>query len=91
MTVRLYSTTSHQWSLYWANQQNGHFDQPVVGELRGDHGELYDQEPWEGRMILVRYIWSKITPKTAHFEQAYSDDGGKTWEVNWIIDQTRVE
>ena len=41
-------------------------------------------------MVLVRFIWSRITPNSAHFEQAFSDDGGKTWEVNWITDQTRV-
>jgi hypothetical protein len=91
MTVRLYSPTSHQWSLYWANQKNGHFDVPTIGEKVGDHGEYYDQEVFEGRTILVRFIWSKITAKTAHFEQSFSDDGGKTWEVNWITDQSRVE
>lgn len=90
MTVRLYSPTSHQWSLNWANQKTGHFDTPTIGESKGDHGEFYDMEMFEGRSILVRFIWSKITPKTAHFEQAFSDDGGKTWEVNWITDQTRT-
>ncbi|HEY1558831.1 MAG TPA: hypothetical protein VGF94_28605 [Kofleriaceae bacterium] len=91
MTVRLYSTTAHQWSLYWANQKNGRFELPMVGSFTGGRGEFYDQEMFEGRMIFVRYIWSGITKKSAHFEQAFSDDGGKTWEVNWITDQTRVE
>jgi hypothetical protein len=91
MTVRLYSTTSHQWSLYWANAKNGHFDVPTIGEFKGDHGEFFDQEVFEGRTILVRYIWSNITKTSAHFEQSFSDDGGATWEVNWITDQTRVD
>ncbi len=91
MTVRLYSQSSHQWSLYWANQQNGRFDVPMVGEFKNGRGEFYDQEMWEGRMIYVRYVWSNITAKTAHFEQAFSDDSGKTWEVNWITDQTRID
>jgi hypothetical protein len=92
LTVRLYSPTSHQWSLYWANQKNGHFDIPTVGEfIKDGHGEFFDHEMIEGRMVLVRYIWSGITPKSAHFEQSFSTDGGKTWEVNWITDQTRVE
>ena len=91
MTVRVYSATAHQWSLYWANQKNGRFEVPTIGEFKGDHGEFYDQEMWEGRTILCRFIWSKITKTSAHFEQAYSDDGGATWEVNWITDQTRVE
>ena len=92
MTVRLYSPTSHQWSLNWANQKNGRFDVPTVGAfLKDGYGEFYDQEVFEGRTILVRYIWSNITKTSAHFEQAFSDDGGKTWEVNWITDQQRVE
>jgi len=91
MTVRLYSQAAHQWSLNWANQKNGKFDTPTVGEFRDGRGEFYDMEPWEGRMILVRYLWTNITPKSAHFEQAFSEDGGKTWEVNWITDQQRVE
>jgi hypothetical protein len=91
MTVRLYSPTGHQWSLNWANQKNAHFDVPTVGEFKDGRGEFFDQEEFEGRMILVRYVWSNITPKSAHFEQSYSTDGGKTWEANWITDQTRVE
>lgn len=91
MTVRLYSPTTRQWRLYWANQKNGQFDVPVVGEFKDGRGEFYDQEIYEGRAIYVRYVWSNITSKSAHFEQAFSIDGGKTWEVNWITDQTRIE
>jgi hypothetical protein len=91
MTVRLYSPTAHQWSLYWANQKNGHFDQPMVGEFKDGRGEFYDQETWEGRTILCRFVWSNTTSKSPHFEQSFSTDGGKTWEVNWITDQTRIE
>ena len=91
MTLRLYSPATRQWSLYWANQKNGRFDVPTVGEFKDGRGEFYDMEPYEGRMILVRYVWSNITPTSAHFEQSYSADGGKTWESNWITQQTRVD
>jgi hypothetical protein len=90
MTVRTYSPTSHQWTATWGSQQVGRFDTPAVGELEGDHGAFYDQEPFEGRTILVRLLWSNITRTSAHVEQAFSADGGKTWEVNWIAQQTRV-
>src|SRR5437660_480436 len=65
---------------------------PTIGEFKNGRGEFFDTEPSgpNGRMILVRFIWSRLTPNSAHFEQAFSDDGGKTWEVNWITDQTRV-
>ena len=91
ITVRMYSPTARQWSLNWSSRKNPTFGAPTVGEFRNGRGEFYDQEVWEGRTILVRYIWSDVTKTSAHFEQSFSDDGGKTWEVNWITDQTRVE
>jgi hypothetical protein len=91
LTIRSYSPEAHQWSIYWLNSKSGKIDVPTVGEFKNGRGEFYDQEVFDGRSILVRYIWSNITPKTAHFEQAFSPDGGKSWEVNWISDVTRVE
>jgi hypothetical protein len=90
LTLRLYNPQSNQWSLYWATSKTGTLTQPTIGEFKDGVGEFYDHEPINGRMTLVRYIWSKITPTSAHFEQSFSDDGGKTWEVNWITDQTRI-
>ena len=52
--------------------------------------QFLDQESINGRAVLVRFeIWS-INPTTAQSEQAFSDDGGKTWEVNWINQYTRI-
>jgi len=90
LTLRLYHPDSHQWYLYWSNSKDGVLGVPTVGDFKDGRGEFYDQEPINGRMIFVRYIWSNITANTAHFEQSFSDDGGKSWEVNWITDQTRV-
>jgi hypothetical protein len=89
--VRLYSEQSGQWSLNWANQKNGHFDVPTIGEFKDGHGEFYDQEMFEGRAILVRYVWSDTTTESPHFQQSFSADGGKTWEVNWDSHQTRIK
>jgi hypothetical protein len=93
LTLRVYNPQTHQWSIYWANSKDaalGQPLQPMIGEFKDGRGEFYDQETWKGRAVFVRFIWSEITPNSAHFEQSYSDDGGKTWEVNWITDQTRV-
>jgi len=91
LTLRLYNPDAHQWGLYWANPKDGTFSgPPQVGEFKNGVGEFYCQDTFNGRMILVRYVWSAITSNSAHFEQSFSDDGGKTWEVNWITDQTRV-
>jgi hypothetical protein len=91
LTLRLYNPQSRQWSLYWANSKDGILAQPTIGEFKNGRGEFYDQEVFNGRAILVRFIWSDITPNSAHFEQSFSIDGGKTWEVNWITDQTRTK
>jgi hypothetical protein len=64
---------------------------PTVGEFKNGRGEFYDEEPINGRVTLVRNVWSSDdAPNSYHFEQAFSDDGGKTWEVNWIVTDTRV-
>jgi len=93
MTLRLYDPQTQQWSLYWATSKSGAMGPPTIGEFKNGRGEFFDTEPSgpNGRAILVRFVWSDITPNSAHFEQSFSDDGGKTWEVNWITDQTRVK
>jgi hypothetical protein len=91
LTLRLYNSQSHQWSLYWANSKGGPIFPPQIGEFKNGRGEFYGQDTLDGRAIFIRFIWSNTTTNTPHFEQSYSDDGGKTWEVNWITDQTRVQ
>jgi len=90
LTLRLYNPQSHQWSLYWANSKIAKLDPPQVGEFKNGRGDFYAQDTINGRTILIRYDWTNLTTGTPHFEQAFSDDGGKTWEVNFIADQARV-
>jgi hypothetical protein len=92
LTLRLYNPATHQWSLYWANAADGSLPMPpTVGHFDGNgRGEFYDREDYRGRPIVVRYVWSNITATSAHFEESFSADAGKTWEVNWITDQTRA-
>ena len=89
LSLRLYNPESRQWSLNFANIASGTLSQPTIGEFKNGRGEFYDQETLNGRAILVRFVISDITPNSCHFEQAFSNDGGKTWEVNWIADDTR--
>ena len=87
--LRLYDPASQQWRIYWASSKRGIVDPPVVGRFTNGRGEFFGMDEVDGRAILVRYVWSNITPNSAHFEQSFSPDGGKTWEVNWISDVTR--
>jgi hypothetical protein len=91
LTLRLYNPQSQQWSIYWANGKDAILGQPMIGEFKNGRGEFFDQETWKGRAILVRFVWSNTSAKSPHFEQSFSDNGGKSWEVNWITDQTRVK
>lgn len=91
LTMRLYNAQAHQWSIYWANSKNGAMDtSPQVGQFKNGRGEFYGTDTLNGKLIYVRFVWTNTNTNTPHFEQSYSDDGGKTWEVNWITDQTRI-
>jgi hypothetical protein len=90
LTLRTFNPTTHQWRLYWANSSNGIVVVPQIGQFANGQGEFYAQDTLNGKSIFIRFIWSKTNTNTPHFEQAFSGDGGKTWEVNWITDQTRV-
>jgi hypothetical protein len=91
MSLRLYNPDAHQWSLNVASSRGGTLGVPTVGAFQHGRAEFMDQETFHGRAILVRFVISDITPDSCHFEQAFSDDGGKTWEVNWIATDTRIK
>jgi hypothetical protein len=91
LSLRLYNPQAHQWSLNFSNSTGGTLSQPTIGEFKNGRGEFCDKETLNGRAIFVRFVISDITSDSCRFEQAFSDDGGKTWEVNWIATDTRVK
>jgi hypothetical protein len=91
LTLRLYNPQAHQWSINLTSSTTGTLSPPAVGEFRNGRGEFYDQEPFNGRTILVRFSVSDITPNSCRFDQAFSDDGGKTWEMNLNVTETLVK
>lgn len=91
LNLRLYNPESRQWSLNFSNSNGGTLSQPTVGEFKNGRGEFFDQETLNGRAIFVRFVISDIKPDSCRFEQAFSEDGGKTWEVNWIAIDSRVK
>ena len=90
LSLRLYNPQAHQWRLNFSNSRDGLLDPPTIGGFKNGRGEFYSQDTLSGRAILVRFIITPITPDECRFEQAFSDDGGKTWEVNWIATDTRI-
>jgi hypothetical protein len=90
LTVRLFNPKTHEWRLYWANSRDGLVVVPQIGQYKAGHGEFYAQDVLDDKSVLVKFDWSALMSKSPHFEQSFSNDGGKNWEVNWISDQTRV-
>lgn len=90
LSLRWYSPEARQWNLDFATPTVGTLGIPGVGEFRNGRGDFYDQEPIDGKSVLVRFsIWG-ISADTAQSEQAFSADGGKTWETNWINRYKRI-
>jgi hypothetical protein len=84
LSLRVYNPESRQWSIYWTNSNDGRLGTAMVGRFTNGRGEFFDQEEFQGRSIYVRFIFSDIAPASFRLEQSFSDDGGKTWEPNWI-------
>ena len=91
LTMRLYNPETHEWSIYFTNPASGTLSAPAVGVFKDGRGEFFDQEAYNGRTILLRFSISDITPTSVRFAQAFSADGGKTWEENFIVTETLVK
>ncbi|HZX76382.1 hypothetical protein [Lysobacter sp.] len=92
LSLRLYDPRARQWSLHYSNNASGTLTPPVVGGFRDGRGEFHGQDTLaDGRTVFVRFTISCVTPDECHFEQAFSADGGRTWEVNWIATDRRID
>lgn len=90
MTLRLYDPAARHWSIYWVDARRGQIDPPVHGVFENGRGVFHGDDMFEGRKVRVRFLWSNIAENSCHWEQALSDDGGKTWETNWRMAFTRA-
>jgi len=88
LSLRLYDPAAKKWRVHWSNSADGQIGPAMVGGFAGGRGEFYDAEMLGARPIYVRFIFTGATPGTTKFriEQAFSADGGKSWETNWIAD-----
>lgn len=89
LSLRLYDPADETWTIYWVNSKTGKLQPPVRGMWKDGVATLYGEDDLGDRMVPVRLRWSDITEETAHWEQAYSADGGEIWETNWTMDLTR--
>lgn len=96
MSLRLFNPATNLWSIYWLTNEGGGIDpksgqlEPaVVGRFRGEEGVFEGDDVFEGRPIRVRLLWQRQGADRARWQQAFSDDGGRSWEVNWVMDFQR--
>jgi hypothetical protein len=90
MTVRAFNLERRQWSIWWISSKSGTLFPPVVGGFAGDRGEFYGEDEDDGRPVKVRFIWTKLGPNAARWEQAFSPDG-RAWETNWVAEFARAK
>lgn len=84
LSLRLYNPATRLWSIRWANSRDGELGKPMIGRFHDGIGEFYNQEMFGNQAVFVRFIFSEISEHSFRLEQAFSADGGKSWEANWI-------
>lgn len=84
-SVRLFDQTTELWSIYWMSDTGPVIEPPVVGRFTDGTGIFEGDDTLDGRPIRVRFTWSDITERSARWQQAFSSDGGTSWETNWIM------
>ena len=92
MSFRFFDPRTELWSIYWADsRRSGTLDPPLYGSFAGDRGVFLGEDVFEGKPILVRFVWSGVGTDSPRWEQAFSEDDGDTWETNWVMEFTRAE
>ncbi len=89
-SLRCYDRAAQCWSIWWLDARAVVVDSPVRGGFVDGVGTFFGDDVFEGRPIVVRFRWSGIGARSARWEQAFSADGGQTWEINWVMDFERV-
>lgn len=91
VTLRSFDPETNQWSIWWLDGRTPHtLNPPMIGGWENGVGSFYRDDVFEERPIKVRFLWRHPAQNTGLWEQAFSADGGETWETNWIMGFTRV-
>lgn len=86
VAMRSFDPQSRQWAIWWLDGRAPHaLDVPVVGAFDGGIGKFFADDTFEGRPIRIRFIWDARDAAAPRWEQAFSADGGASWETNWVM------
>ncbi|MFC4855814.1 hypothetical protein [Actinophytocola glycyrrhizae] len=90
LNLRLYEPQDDRWSSTFVNIRDGLLTPSVHGGFHDGVGEFHGDDQLDGRPIKVRFLIFRQGQDKARFEQAFSADGGATWETNWIAVDRRI-
>lgn len=91
VAVRNHDSATGLWRIWWLDMRFPEsIGAPVVGKFEGGRGEFIAQDSFQGRPVQLRFIWTVQAGNGPRWEQAMSDDGGTTWETNWLMDFRRA-
>lgn len=89
IALRCFDRNANDWLIYWVSERDGLLQPPVRGGFDGDIGLFEGHDTFNGQPIKVKFTWRKVSATRAQWEQAFSFDGGKSWETNWKMDFRR--
>jgi hypothetical protein len=89
-TLFLYDAKAGQWSQAYIDSETGVINPPTIGSFKDGRAELFATEVYQGRNVLVRGVWSDITPNSHRYEISYSQDGGRSWRTGFSAYLTRI-
>ncbi len=65
-------------------------DEPGLGRFENGVGVFLSDDTENGKPIKVRGQFSSLSSTVAQWDQAFSPDGGRTWETNYVMRYTRT-
>ena len=77
------------WSIWWWDGRFSDINPPVTGRFADGVGTFLGETMLNGQTVTVRYIWDMPEAGIPRWQQAFSPDGGTTWETNWFMEFRR--
>jgi hypothetical protein len=90
MGIRLYRPATKEWADHWVNSMNGELGEPMMGTFTDGVGTFLANDTEDGKPVIYRGVWDKVTPTSCRWRQGSSKDGGKTWADTWFMDWVRA-
>ena len=90
-TLRQFDPADRVWRIWWASTRvPGRLGPPLTGRFAGGVGTFTGDHTIAGRPASVCFEWVNLAPGRARWSRAFWMDAGRGWQVNWIMEFTRI-